>query len=95
MVAHQRTCRWYPLPKGSSNGLPRDRQRPTTPRRGHPLLGDTFVPLFSFGPGGLTFLLDWTCLAVPFSPQKFILSSSYAPDYSQVEDRQVVREFNL
>ncbi|MFX1253750.1 MAG: hypothetical protein ACFFCZ_19215 [Promethearchaeota archaeon] len=60
-----------------------------------PLLGYTFVPLFSFGPGGLTFLLDWTCLAVPFSPKQFILSSSYAPDSSQVEDKRVIAEFNL
>ncbi|MFX0064062.1 MAG: hypothetical protein ACFFC7_17970 [Candidatus Hermodarchaeota archaeon] len=95
MVAHQRTCRWYPLPKGSPNGLPRDRQRPTTPCRGQPLLGDTFVPFFSSGPGGLTFLLDWASLVVPFSPKQFILSSSYAPDSSQVEDRQLLGEFNL
>ncbi|MFX0064912.1 MAG: hypothetical protein ACFFC7_22275 [Candidatus Hermodarchaeota archaeon] len=59
------------------------------------LLGDTFVPIFSFSPGGLTFLIALTCLSVPFSPKQFILSSSYAPDSSQVEDRKVVGEFNL
>ncbi|MFX1251955.1 MAG: hypothetical protein ACFFCZ_10125 [Promethearchaeota archaeon] len=95
MVTHQKTCGCYPLPKGSLNGLPRDRQRSTTPRRGKPLPGDTFVPLFSFDPDGLTFLLAWTCLAVLFSPKQFILSSSYAPDSSQVEDKKVVEEFNI
>ncbi|MFX0062315.1 MAG: hypothetical protein ACFFC7_09030 [Candidatus Hermodarchaeota archaeon] len=53
------------------------------------LLEDTFVPLFSFCPGGLIFLTDWTRLPAPFSPKQFILSSSYTPDSSQVEDRQV------
>ncbi|MFX0064338.1 MAG: hypothetical protein ACFFC7_19365 [Candidatus Hermodarchaeota archaeon] len=95
MVAHHQIRRWYPLPEGSSNDLPRDRQRPITPHRGKPLFGDTFVPLFSSGPGGLTYLTDWAGLSVQFSPKYSILRSSYAPDSYQVENRQVFGEFNL
>ncbi|MFX1250057.1 MAG: hypothetical protein ACFFCZ_00395 [Promethearchaeota archaeon] len=95
MVDHHQIRRCYPLSKGSSNNLPRDRQRLTTPPRGQPLFGNTFVPLFSSGPGGLTYLTDWTGLSVPFSPKHSILRSSYAPDSYQIKDRQVFGMFNL
>ncbi|MFX0060875.1 MAG: hypothetical protein ACFFC7_01670 [Candidatus Hermodarchaeota archaeon] len=95
MVAHHRIRRCYPLPEGSPNGLPRDRQNPTTPHRGQSLFRDTFILLFSSNPGGLTFLTDWAGLSVPFSSKHSILRSSYAPDGYQVEDRQVSGAFNL
>ncbi|MFX0066414.1 MAG: hypothetical protein ACFFC7_30005 [Candidatus Hermodarchaeota archaeon] len=90
MVTHHQIRRCYPLLKRSPNGLPRDRQRPTTPHRGKPLFGDTFIPLFTFSPGELTYLTDWTGLSVLFGLKHSILRSSYAPDHYQVEDRHVL-----
>ncbi|MFX0095759.1 MAG: hypothetical protein ACFFBD_28735, partial [Candidatus Hodarchaeota archaeon] len=93
MVTHPRICRCYPLSEESSKGLPRDRQRPTTPHRGKPLLGETFIQILSSSPGGLTYLTDGASLAVLFSPKSSILGSSYAPDGYQVEDRQMLERF--
>ncbi|MFX0091204.1 MAG: hypothetical protein ACFFBD_05525 [Candidatus Hodarchaeota archaeon] len=93
MVTHPRIRGCYPLSEERSNGLPWDRQRPTTPHRGKPLLEDTFIPIFSSSPGGLTYLTDGASLSVLFSPKSSILGSSYVPDGYQVEDRQMLERF--